>query len=157
GLPWELLRRNRVRAESGSADVRYSQVYQDNLHFVSEESHGLDPVRHLAWCRQRMAEGCRPVALSVTARAAASVWHRPVVPDAAKEALARRQAQAAVMLLQLGDTTRVRPLLRHRPDPRLRTWIVHKLSPLGSDPRVLVRWLGEEKEVSVRRALLWCL
>jgi hypothetical protein len=50
----------------------------------------------------------------------ASVWHRPLVPEEAKDRLARRQANAAVALLRLGSEQKVWPILRHRPDPRTR-------------------------------------
>ena len=48
------------------------------------------------------------------------------VPDAseeAKEALARRQANAAVALLKMDHAAKVWPLLKHSPDPRVRSWI----------------------------------
>jgi formylglycine-generating enzyme required for sulfatase activity len=74
-----------------------------------------------------------------------------------KETLARRQARAAVSLLRLGKAEDVWALLQHRPDPRLRTWIIHLLNPLGADPQALLRRLEEEREVSARRALILCL
>jgi formylglycine-generating enzyme required for sulfatase activity len=58
------------------------------------------------------------------------------------------------MLLQLGHAERLWPLLQHSPDPRLRTWIIHKLSSLGSDPQSMLQRLEVEREVSIRRALL---
>jgi hypothetical protein len=79
------------------------------------------------------------------------------VPETAKEALAKRQAQAAVMLVQLGHAERVWPLLQYSSDPSLRTWILHKLSPLGSDPHTLLGRLDAERDISIRRALLLCL
>jgi formylglycine-generating enzyme required for sulfatase activity len=84
------------------------------------------------------------------------VWHRPVVPEADKERLARRQANAAVALLRLGRAEAVWPLLRHRPDPRLRTYLVARLGPLGADAGTLLRRL-DAAEVSEKRALILCL
>src|SRR5262249_55610642 len=52
---------------------------------------------------------------------------------------------------------KVWPLLKHSPDPRARSYLIHRLYPLGADPRALVKRLEEEKEVSIRRALLLCL
>jgi hypothetical protein len=78
----------------------------------------------------------------------------PAGAEQAKAALAQRQAQAAVTLLRLGQPERVWPLLRHSPDPSLRSWLIHRLAPLGADPEVLVRRLGEETDLSVQRALL---
>jgi len=74
-----------------------------------------------------------------------------------KEALAKRQAQAAVALLQLGQTQSVWPLLRHSPDPRRRTFLIHRLGPLGTAPQALIQRLKEEPEVYSRRALLLSL
>src|SRR5207302_1882484 len=76
--------------------------------------------------------------------------------EADREALARRQAQAAVTLLHLGQTERVWPLLRHRPDPLLRTYLVHLLGSLGVEFSVLARRLAEEQD-SARRALVLSL
>jgi serine/threonine protein kinase/formylglycine-generating enzyme required for sulfatase activity len=81
----------------------------------------------------------------------------PQTPEASKEALAKRQAQAAVTLLRLGSSERVWPILRHRPDPGLRTYVIHRLGPLGVDARVLVQRLAEEPDVSARCALLLSL
>jgi formylglycine-generating enzyme required for sulfatase activity len=74
-----------------------------------------------------------------------------------KEALAKRQATAAVVLLRMGEAEKVWPLLRHSPDPRARSYLIHRLSPLGADPGAIVRRLDEEPDVSVRRALLLAL
>ncbi len=41
-------------------------------------------------------------------------------------------------LVRLGRAENVWPLLRHSPDPRLRSFIVNWLTPLGADPRTLV-------------------
>jgi len=54
-----------------------------------------------------------------------------------KDKLAQRQARAAVALVRLGRTEKVWPLLRHCADPRLRSFIVNWLSPLGGDPAIL--------------------
>jgi formylglycine-generating enzyme required for sulfatase activity len=74
-----------------------------------------------------------------------------------KERLARRQANATVALLRLGQADAVWPLLKHSPDPSRRTYLLHRLGPLGADPRVLVRRLDEEPDVSARRALILAL
>ena len=81
----------------------------------------------------------------------------PDTTEEAKEALAKRQANAAVALLKMNHAAQVWPLLKHSPDPRVRSWIIHKLGPLGADPGVIVKRLGEEPEVSIRRALILSL
>jgi serine/threonine protein kinase/formylglycine-generating enzyme required for sulfatase activity len=148
--------------EAGPPRRDYAQVFRHSPEFVSAEVHGLDVRQHLESCRGLARQGYRPVALAVARppageALAASVWHRPVVPEAAREALARRQAQAAVLLLQLGEPERVWPLLKQSPDPRLRTWILHRLGPLGSDPQALWQRFAAEPDVTVRRALLLAL
>jgi formylglycine-generating enzyme required for sulfatase activity len=75
----------------------------------------------------------------------------------AKEAFAGRQSNAAVALLRLGRTTRVWPLLAHRPDPRTRSYLVHRLAPLGADARAVIQRFDAEADVTVRRALLLSL
>ena len=82
---------------------------------------------------------------------------QPLPPDATgkDESLPRRRAQAAVALVQLGQTDPVRPLLRRGPDPRVRTWLIHRLAPLGTDPGVMLRWLESETEPDVTEALFF--
>jgi formylglycine-generating enzyme required for sulfatase activity len=74
-----------------------------------------------------------------------------------KEQLAKWQANAAVALLRLNRPEKAWPLLQHRPDPRARSYLIHRLSPLGADARALVKRLDEEPDVSIRRALLLSL
>ena len=74
-----------------------------------------------------------------------------------KERLAKRQATAAVVLLRMGEAEKVWPLLRHSPDPRVRSYLIHRLSPLEADPRAIVKHFDEEADVSIRRALLLSL
>ena len=54
--------------------------------------------------------------------------------EADKEKWAKRQANAAVALLRLGQPDAVWPLLKHGPDPRVRSFLIHYLSPLGPTP-----------------------
>jgi len=77
--------------------------------------------------------------------------------DEEKERMAKRQANAAVALLRLGEPAKVWPLLQHRPDPRARSYLIHRLSLLGADPGAVARRLDVEEEVSIRRALLLAL
>jgi serine/threonine protein kinase/formylglycine-generating enzyme required for sulfatase activity len=148
----------------------YTAVWLPDTTRTSTEVHGQDPVAHLARCRALLGRGYRPASLSVAdippsrgrgvggeGLVTASVWYRPVVPEDAREHLARRQANAAVALLRLGRPDRVWPLLKHGPDPRVRTYLIHRLGPLGADPRAVVRRLDDEPDVTVRRAVLLCL
>jgi serine/threonine protein kinase/formylglycine-generating enzyme required for sulfatase activity len=56
-----------------------------------------------------------------------------------KDRLAERQARAAVALVRMGQADQVWPLLKHSPDPRLRSFILNWLNPLGTDPGVIAR------------------
>jgi serine/threonine protein kinase/formylglycine-generating enzyme required for sulfatase activity len=142
---------------------RYAAVWLGSEELESREPYGLDPARHLERCRQLAAQGYRPVAVTAAGMgdakplAMASVWQRPLVKEATKDALARRKAQAAVALLQLDRPERVWPLFQWKPDPRLRTFLIHRLADLDADPAALVRRLNEEPDVSARRALLLSL
>jgi formylglycine-generating enzyme required for sulfatase activity len=73
--------------------------------------------------------------------------------------LVRQQANAAVALAALGRWEKVWPLLRHVPDPTLRSYLIDRLGPGGVEARAVVDRLSPEREpnVSVRRALLLAL
>ena len=77
--------------------------------------------------------------------------------DAAKESLAMQQASAAIALLRLDQPADVWPLLRHSPDPRVRTYIIHWAPRREVDWRIIAARLDEEQDVSIRRALVLCL
>ncbi|MBV9124395.1 MAG: formylglycine-generating enzyme family protein, partial [Planctomycetes bacterium] len=153
---------NLLRMAASHPERQYAAVWHFDARMVSAESHGLEPSPHLQRCRELAAQGWRPAAISVAwvdpgkPLATASVWHQPA-GSAARDHLARRQAQAAVTLLHLNRPERVWPLFQHRPDPRLRTWLIHRLAPLGAKPDLLVQHLETEPDVSARRALLLAL
>jgi len=93
-----------------------------------------DPPRDATW-----------TALDSTAKSrieSAGGLHRPVVSEEAKDRLAERQARAAVALVKLGRANEVLMLLRHSTDPRLRSFIINWLNPLGADPKVIATELG---------------
>jgi len=76
---------------------------------------------------------------------------------AVRDALAKRQSEAATALLQLGQHELVWPLLRHSPDPSLRSYLIRALGRAGVSPEALIQRLEIEPEVSVRRALILSL
>ena len=49
------------------------------------------------------------------------------------------------------------PLLKHSPDPRARSYLIHRLSPLGADAGAILKRLDEEADITIRRALLLSL
>ena len=71
-----------------------------------------------------------------------------------REKLAKRQANAAVALLKMNRRRKVWPLLEHSPDPRVRSYLIDRLSPLGADSGAVLKRLDEEPDVTIRRALL---
>jgi serine/threonine protein kinase/formylglycine-generating enzyme required for sulfatase activity len=81
----------------------------------------------------------------------------PGAQDEAKEVLAKREANAAVALLRMDKPARVWPLLRHQRDPRLRSYLVHRMHAMGADPTGILKRLDEEPDITIRRALLLCL
>jgi formylglycine-generating enzyme required for sulfatase activity/tRNA A-37 threonylcarbamoyl transferase component Bud32 len=83
--------------------------------------------------------------------------HPGRVSEADREALAHRQANAAVALARLDPPTPAWPLLKHGPDPTLRSWLIERLAPLGLPSADVERRITEEEDVSARRALLLSL
>jgi len=77
--------------------------------------------------------------------------------DDDKEKLAKRQANAAVALLGLGRNEKVWPLLKHSPDPRVRSYLIHRMAPLGVNPNTIIKRLNDEPDITIRRALLLSL
>jgi serine/threonine protein kinase/formylglycine-generating enzyme required for sulfatase activity len=77
--------------------------------------------------------------------------------DAAVESLAVRQANAAASLLKLHQPEPVWPLLQHRPDPRVRSYLIHRLGSVGADVKAIIKRLDEEPDLTIRRALLQSL
>ena len=74
-----------------------------------------------------------------------------------KERLAKRQANAAVALLRMGKPDSVWPLLQFSPDPRVRSYLIHWISPLEGDPQTIIRRLDVKTDVTIRRALVLTL
>ncbi len=147
--------------QASNVDLRYAAVWNNSTWLESRQSHGLAPLDHLAKCRDMQADGYRVASISTASingeLVTASVWHRPMIQDVDRETLARRQANAAVAALRMGDAEKIWPLLKQSPDPRLRTWIIHRLSPMGASPEMIVKRLRDESNVSIRRALILIL
>ncbi len=56
--------------------------------------------------------------------------------------------------MALGQQQAVWPLLRHSPDPTLRTHVTHGISPIVTDAETLLARLDREDDVTVRRAIV---
>jgi hypothetical protein len=74
-----------------------------------------------------------------------------------KLALTKQQANIATALLAMDHGDKVWPLLKHSPDPTLRSYLLQRLGPGGVDAKSLLKRLDVEKDDSVRRALLLSL
>jgi formylglycine-generating enzyme required for sulfatase activity len=162
GSPWMGLYLRSQNPPLRHPERSYAGTFQASAAFDHAWALGLKPAEQQQHCRELMRQDYRPAALSAAEMdrgtvVTASIWHRPVVPEADKEHLAKRQANAAAALLRLGQTERVWPLLRHRPDPRVRSYLIHRLSPLGAEAKALEKRLHQEPDVSIRRALLLSL
>ena len=63
------------------------------------------------------------------------------LPDSTEvedDVLTQRQARAAVAMVRLGRGESVWPLMRHSPDPSLRSYLVNWLKPLRADPKAIL-------------------
>jgi formylglycine-generating enzyme required for sulfatase activity len=78
-------------------------------------------------------------------------------PLEAKIAQAKRRASVGVALVVMGRPEKVWPMLRHQPDPTVRSYLIDWLCAGGVEAKVLTSRLEEEKEVSARRAVLLSL
>jgi formylglycine-generating enzyme required for sulfatase activity len=142
---------------------RYSGLWQVDRTLEGTEIHGLSPAEQQKRARELAAQGYRPAAVAVfrpdpdAPPITASVWHRPRVTEPDKQALADRQTKAAIALLRLGRPEQAWKELRHQPDPRVATGIIHTAAAWGIAPAVIAEQLEREPAADVRRALLLLL
>jgi hypothetical protein len=71
--------------------------------------------------------------------------------------LGRRQANAGLALLKLGQNEPVWPLLKHSPTHEARRRLIQQMAPGGVGVATLVQRLEAERDVSTRRALILAL
>jgi formylglycine-generating enzyme required for sulfatase activity len=99
----------------------------------------------------------------VVALLAAEIDKKPAADlpssDDRREKLAKRQVNAAAVLLRLRQPEKVWPLLKRIPpdDPRVRSYLIHRLGPLGADVGAILKRFDEEQDTTVREALLLSL
>ncbi len=70
---------------------------------------------------------------------------------------AKRQANVGVALVVMGRGEKAWPLLKHSADPTLRSFMIDRLAAGGVDPKVLLTRFDQEREVSIKRAILLSL
>ena len=169
-LSWDVKKAEYQSGSSGkpAADVavaldgddrpKYAAVWHGGSAVEVEQPTGITTAKHLTRAKELSAAGWRLVALSVAGGdVTASVWHRPTVADTVVESLGVRQANAAASLLKLNQADPVWPLLKHSPDPRVRSYLIHRMGPLGANARAVIERLETEPDVTIRRALLLSL
>ena len=147
--------------DSPAIATRYGAVWNDSSKVESRAVHGLSVGEHLNQARELSEKGYRIASLGVASVSGdmivGAVWHRPVVHDDVKERLARRQANAALALMLLGQGDSVWPYLQETKDPRLQTWILNLWPIVGGSPDILQQRLVTETSVALRRWLLLAL
>jgi serine/threonine protein kinase/formylglycine-generating enzyme required for sulfatase activity len=74
-----------------------------------------------------------------------------------KERYAKRKAKVAVALLRIGKTSDVWPLFKFSRDPRVRSYLIHWVGPLGGDPQTIMNKLEKDPDATTRRALVLTL
>ena len=79
------------------------------------------------------------------------------IHEEAKEKLAKRQANAAVAFYRMNHAENVWPLLKHSPDPRVRSYLIHRLGPFGAEADAILAQLEIETDVTIVRALILSL
>jgi formylglycine-generating enzyme required for sulfatase activity len=125
-------------------DRRYATVWSSDATVEMKTIVGRSPDEQLDRSQQLAAQGFYPVAMSVARTrpdgplVSASVWRRPLVSEEEKDQVAERQARAAVAMVRMGKTDGIWALLRYSSDPRLRSFIVNWLQPLGARPGPVV-------------------
>ncbi|MHB8900554.1 MAG: formylglycine-generating enzyme family protein, partial [Thermoguttaceae bacterium] len=89
-----------------------------------------------------------------------AVLNELIPPGAAedvKDSRAKRLANAAVAIFRMGQPERVWPLLRRRPDPRLRNYLIRLLCAVEAPVDRLIERLMTESDVGIRTALILAL
>jgi formylglycine-generating enzyme required for sulfatase activity len=120
-----------------------------------EEKHDLASRRTLTRLYSEYAEGLPNGFVPLEKEAAGP--SRPAAQRDDRLAQQRRQANAAVALAVLGRWEKARWLLRHTPDPTVRSYLIDRLGPCGADAAALVALLNVDVEVSIRRASMLAL
>ena len=77
--------------------------------------------------------------------------------DGMETYLAQQKANAAAALLRMGEEQQVWSSLEHRPNPSVRSYLIHQMRPFHVDPNVLAGRLATEENVSIQRALMLSL
>jgi hypothetical protein len=69
----------------------------------------------------------------------------------------KKQTNAAIALFRMGRAKSLWNLLKHSPIPSLRSYLAHRLGPLGYEPGSFIARLDQESDVSICRAVILAL
>ncbi|MFN0054390.1 MAG: SUMF1/EgtB/PvdO family nonheme iron enzyme, partial [Planctomycetales bacterium] len=148
---------------AGEPDRGYISVSSSNPGMQTRARVGAAPNWLQEQGRELADENWRPALISVAAVAdgkqlvSAAGWERPVVSDAARDELGRRQARAAAATLRLDEAEPTWRVLRQQGDPRAREFLIEALPRLGAEARTLAAQLAAETQSPARRALILTL
>jgi serine/threonine protein kinase/formylglycine-generating enzyme required for sulfatase activity/tetratricopeptide (TPR) repeat protein len=124
--------------KAGRPECRYSAVWSTDGSVEARTIAGVSPAEQLERSHGLITDGFRPVAWSVArvetdqTPLATAVWHRPVVSESQKDAIAKARARAFIALVRLGKADGLWHVLQHSEEPRLRSFVVNWLRPLGA-------------------------
>ena len=76
---------------------------------------------------------------------------------AVRDNLLKVHANAAVCLLEMGETESVWPLFRHATDPSLRSFVIDRIARLGGNHEVVAARIKQEPDAASRYALILAL
>ena len=116
--------------------------------------------RHRAWTdsqRRMMRSASRYYAVTVGLFATVLLvflFGGVEVAGMTQNVLMQVRARTASALIAVGYDEAVWPLLKNSPDPSLRTVVIHGVSPIGTSPDDVLASLGDQEDVSVRRAMV---
>ena len=71
--------------------------------------------------------------------------------------LAKQKADIAAALWHMNQYEKMREVLKHTPDATARSFLIQRVSLLAIDPKTIWKELEQEKDVSIRRALILSL
>lgn len=156
-----LQREVRLNLAAGDSETPvYTAAWWDGGEFETRQIHGVDLNQHMAECDELTKDGFRPWSLSVvrpaTGFVATSVWARPLNEEH-KDRFAEKVANAAIALAHLGNPESLWPLLKQHPDPRLRAFLIDRMSPYQCPIKLLTDRLMIESDQTIQRALLVAL
>ena len=149
--------------EEGEFDYEftYGAVWWNGGFFESETISRASMAEQRKRAAELARQNYRPISISVVNDAdgpiAASVWQRPVVRVEEQNRIARRHANAAVALFKLGEAESMWSMLRHTPEPRIRSYLINQIAEMEVDPLLLLDRLSNEPDESRQFALIAAL